>query len=49
MLRVNMKYLIIIEIQNSRTVQLLVLKEYVNKLTMHAVSNKIVDTNLFDK
>jgi hypothetical protein len=37
------------EVQNGRTVHLLVLKEFVNNLTMHRMSNMTVDTNIFDK
>jgi hypothetical protein len=44
-----MKDLVRSEIQNSRTVDLLGLKEYVNKITMHGMSNMTVDTNIFDK
>jgi hypothetical protein len=49
MFRLNMQELIRIEVQNSRTVHLLGLKETVNKLTMHRMRNMTVDTNIFDK
>jgi hypothetical protein len=45
--RLNMCVPIRIEVQNSRTVRLLVLKWFVNKLTMHRMSNMTVDTNTF--
>ena len=47
--RLNMKDLIRIEMQNIRTVYLLVLKVYIHKLTIHGMSNMTVDTNIFDK
>jgi len=47
--RLNMKDLIRIEMQNIRTVHLLVLKVYIHKLTIHGMSNMTVDTNIFDK
>jgi len=47
--RLNMKNVIRIEMQNIRTVYLLVLKGYIHKLTIHGMSNMTVDTNIFDK
>ena len=45
----NMKFLIRIELQNSRIVHLLVPKVFVNKLTMQGMSNITVDMDIFDK
>jgi hypothetical protein len=36
-----------LEIQNSRTVHFLLLKEFVNKLTMHGIGTKTLDMNTF--
>jgi hypothetical protein len=47
--RLNMLELFRIEVQNSRTVHLWGLKEFVNELTMHVMSNMTVDANIFDK
>jgi len=49
MFRLNMKDLIRIAVRNGRNVHFLVLKVFVNKLIMHAISNVTVDTNIFDK
>jgi hypothetical protein len=49
MFRINMKDLIRIEMQNNRTVHLLVLKVCIHKLTMQGMSNMTADTNIFDK
>jgi hypothetical protein len=43
-----MKNLIRTELQNSRTVHLLVLKKFVNIFERHGMSNITVDTNIFD-
>jgi len=47
--RLNMKDLIRIEMQNIRTVHLLVLKVYIHKLPIQGMGNMTVDTNIFDK
>ena len=49
MFRLNMYLLIRFAIQNSRTVHLLGLKEFVNKFKMHLMNNITIDTNIFDK
>ena len=49
MFRFHMQKIINIEIQNNRTVHLLVLKVFVNILTMHGTSNITVDTDILDK
>jgi len=47
--RRNMYDLIRIELQNSKTVHLLVVKEFVTKFKMHGMGNMTVDKNIFDK
>jgi len=47
--RRKMYDLIRIELQNSKTVHLLVVKEFVTKFKMHGMSNMTVDTNILDK
>jgi hypothetical protein len=47
--RFNMQEPIRTEIQNSRTAHLLGMKEFLNKLTVHGMSNMAVETSIFDK
>jgi hypothetical protein len=47
--RRNMYDLIMTELQNSKTVHLLVVKEFVTKFKMHGMDNMTVETNIFDK
>ena len=49
MFGINISALITTEIQNSRTLHLLVLRDFVIKLTMQGMSNMKADTNIFDK
>jgi hypothetical protein len=49
MFRLNMLVPIRIEIQNSRSVHLLVLKEFVNKLALQRMSNMTIDKNVLYK
>ena len=49
MFGINISALITTEIQNSRTLHLLVMRHFVIKLTMQGMSNMKADTNIFDK